>query len=302
MDKLTLALDWTPTINHIGFFVSRTLGFYQKEKIDLAIIDPRVDDYAVSPAKKVEMGKVDLAVCPTESLISYRTKSPVFPLKAIAAVLQKDLSAISVLKSSGIESLKDLDGKRYASYEAKYEDRTVKQMIKSAGGKGEIKISHPQRLGIWEVLLTGKADATWIFLNWEGIQAEEENIELRHFRIEDSVPYPYSPVIASSDFLIERKANAFKRFLKATEDGFRYSMQNPNEACTILKGAISEGDQSIDLLKALKLTQSSFLDPNQIWGVIDQNRIDKFIKWLKVHEIEQATINSKDLFTNELLD
>ena len=58
MPKLTLALDWTPNINHIGFFIAQEKGFYHESGIELEIVDPSTDNYAVTPAKKVELGTI----------------------------------------------------------------------------------------------------------------------------------------------------------------------------------------------------------------------------------------------------
>ena len=103
MKKLTLALDWTPNINHIGFFIARRNGFYRDIGLDVSILDPADDDYAVTPARKVESGGADTALCPTESIISYRTKPEPFDLTAIAAVFREDLSAVAVRADDGIE-------------------------------------------------------------------------------------------------------------------------------------------------------------------------------------------------------
>ena len=75
MTHLKIALDWTPNINHIGFYVAKDKGFYADFNIDLEIIDTSIDNYKVTPAKKVELGIVDFALCPIESIISYRRKS-----------------------------------------------------------------------------------------------------------------------------------------------------------------------------------------------------------------------------------
>ena len=86
MKQLTLALDWTPNINHIGFFVAQDKGFYNDLNLNVKIIDPSEDNYAVTPAKKVELGFADFALCPTESIISYQTKNKPFDMVAIALV------------------------------------------------------------------------------------------------------------------------------------------------------------------------------------------------------------------------
>ena len=89
MNQIKLALDWTPNINHIGFLVSHELGFYKEKGIDIKIISPNSDDYKYTPAKKIELGQADLGLCPTESLISYRTKKSPFKLIAIATIFKK---------------------------------------------------------------------------------------------------------------------------------------------------------------------------------------------------------------------
>ena len=70
MNTLRLALDWTPNINHIGFYVAKELGYYRDIDIDLAITNPLDDNYTLTPAKKVELGEADFALCPTESIIN----------------------------------------------------------------------------------------------------------------------------------------------------------------------------------------------------------------------------------------
>ena len=69
-----LALDWTPNINHIGFFVGRDKGFFKDFGIDLIIQSPETDNYKYSPAKKIELGISDFGLVPTESLVSFRKK------------------------------------------------------------------------------------------------------------------------------------------------------------------------------------------------------------------------------------
>ena len=54
LKKIKLALDWTPNINHIGFFVSLEKNFYADKGIDFSIINPFDDNYSITPAKKVD--------------------------------------------------------------------------------------------------------------------------------------------------------------------------------------------------------------------------------------------------------
>ena len=153
MKKIKLALDWTPNINHIGFFVAKEKGFYKQNDLNLEFLTPDLDDYLITPAKKVEMNISDFGLCPTESLISFRTKKNPFILKGLMTIFQEDVSAIATIESNSILRPRHLDGRSYASYKARYEDKIVKKMITNDGGRGDLKIFYPKRLGIWNTLI-----------------------------------------------------------------------------------------------------------------------------------------------------
>jgi ABC-type nitrate/sulfonate/bicarbonate transport system substrate-binding protein len=301
MTELSLALDWTPNINHIGFFVAKHKGFYSKRGLKVRMLDPITDDYSRTPAKKVELGQADFALCPTESLMSYQTKSNPFPLKAIAAILQDDLSAIAVRADGEIQSPRDLDGKTYASYQARYEDGIVQQMIKNDGGEGQLEIVYPKKLGIFETLLSGKYDSTWIFLNWEAVAVNTSGESLRYFKMEDyGIPYSYSPVLAANADLLDEKAEAYRAFLAATKQGYLYAQENPQAAIRILQPLVPPNDQKIDLVKSLMATVHHF-GAKADWGRMQPERITEFLEWIQRIGLEKTTLAADDLVTNDLL-
>lgn len=298
MKHLTLALDWTPNINHIGFFVAKQKGLYRDLGLEVSIVTPADDDYAVTPAKKVELGRADLALCPTESIISYRTKSKPFDLVGIAAVLQHDLSAVAVRADSDIRTPRDLDGKSYASYGARYEDKIVKQLIRNDGGQGDIDLVYPKRLGIWETLVNGTHDATWIFTNWEGVEAERRGVELRLFNMRDyRIPYSYSPVLAAGKRSITTDRQVYIDFLTACERGYRYAREHPQPSVDLLQPFIPQSDAGIDLMRAFSLSTEAFGD-GQRWGRIDERTVDTFLGWLQTHRLESQVLPASELITN----
>ena len=297
---LVLYLDWTPNINHIGFFVAKDLGFYENLGIRINILDPSTDDYKITPAKKVELGESDFALCPFESVISYRTKSKPFDLIAVAAVLQKDLSAIAV-KNKAITSPKFLDNKTYASYGARYEDLIIKQMIINDGGNGTINIKYPNKLGIWETVMKDKYDSTWIFLNWEGIEAKGKNIGLNYFKMSDfNIPYSYSPVVVGSEKLLHENKELVKKFLLATREGFLFSLSNKIKSVEILGQYIPDYEKEVNLTDALEETAEAFID-NNVWGKINDSNVKIFINWLLKNNIIDLSFHYKKLFTNNFL-
>lgn len=301
MKSLKIALDWTPNANHIGFYVAQELGLYEEAGIHLEIIDTSTDNYEVTPAKKVELGLVDFALCPLESVMSYQTKAVPFNLQAIAALFKEDLSAIVCKKNQGIESPKDLDGKSYASYKARYEDAIVKQMIMNDGGKGTINVVYPEKLGIWETIENGSIDATWIFMNWEGVQAHQDGLELEYFKMKDyDIPYSYSPVIVVNGDLINRNKETYKTFLKITKMGFLYAQKRPEKAAQMLLLHVPQKDKNLDLKKCIELTTAAIgTDTN--WGIMEDERVESFLKWLQINKLENHKLKSEMLYTNILI-
>lgn len=303
MIKLKLALDWTPNVNHIGFLIAIELGFYNQQGIDLEILNPKDDNYSMTPGKKLELDFVDFAIAPFETVISLNNKANKVQAVAIYAILQQDLSCIVTLKSSNITSPKFLDGKLYASYKARYEDHIVKEMVKNDGGKGDLKIIYPEKLGIWNTLLSGKADATWIFDNWEGIEASGKNIELNKFTLaEFDIPYGYSPIVLTKKENITKQKELYSKFIKATQNGFLYAKNNLTESTEILSRYVTEYDlKNIDLEKAISFSTPYFGNESNC-GIMKQERISSFIKWLVDRGLEDKVILNQTLFTNELFN
>ena len=297
MKKIKLALDWTPNINHIGFFVAKEKGFYEENDLKVEFLTPELDDYLTTPAKKVEMNMSDFGLCPTESLISFRTKKNPFILKGLMTIFQEDVSAIATIESNNILRPKHLDDRSYASYKARYEDKIVKKMIVNDGGRGGLKIFYPKRLGIWNTLIENKYDSTWIFINWEGVMASQKNIDLQLFKMSDfGIPYSYSPILFSSSDYIKNNSNTVKKFIESSRKGYIYCYENMDEAVSILNKFVPETDKGIDLIECLKISIDHF-GPRENFGKIDLKKIDIFLKWLKDNNIENNSFIANDIIS-----
>ena len=160
--RLVLALDWTPNTNHVGFYVSKALGYYNDEGIELVIESPS-DSYnnEETPARRVVNGTADLCVAPTESVISCylsRDDNKLKPI-AIACILQTDTSAI-VTNNADIKTPRDLSNKKYASYAGRFEMNIVNELVKKDGGSEVIEVL-PPKLDCFDAMLRGEADGNY---------------------------------------------------------------------------------------------------------------------------------------------
>lgn len=307
--SIRLALDWTPNTNHTGFYVALAQGWYEAAGLDVQISTPEDDRYHTTPAKRVVQGTADLAITPSESVISYQTNG--VPLVAVAAVLARDASAIATLKQNGLDRPQHLDGKVYASYGARFEDDIVRQMIRNDGGRGQFVSYKPDRLDIWHTLLTNEADATWIFLPWEGAEAAIRDIPLHTFTLDEyEIPYGYSPVLTAMRPWADSHADALHRFLAATSDGFRLAVEQPEEAARLLAETAQHPTLADrDFVEQSQLLASDYYLNGGRWGYMRRDVWNTFVNWLIRHDFiinrdgdKVQQLNVDTLFTNQFLE
>lgn len=291
---LKLALDWTPNSNHAGFYLALQEGLYAAEGISLEILPPSPEyTETETPARSVVNGRADLCVCPSESMISCLTsdKDEARMPICVAALLQEDASALCCQVSSGIASPAQLAGRRYASYEGRFEMNIVNELVRLAGGDGPVIETTPPKLAIFDMLCAGEAEAeaTWIFEAWEGVMAKQRGVALTTFPIKSSgVPYGYSPCLLASHALCQPSSDGgdvLAAFLRATEKGYQLAAADPARAADAL---LSSRHASLDALGRDFLIESQrflsdggyFLDAQGRWGRMDAQRWAAFVAWL----------------------
>jgi NitT/TauT family transport system substrate-binding protein len=282
---------------------------------------------SLTPARQLASGQANFAVTPSESAISFSTTDHDVPkLVAVAALLQDSASAICTLKTSGIDRPAKLAGKRYASYDGRFEDPIVARMVSNDGGDGSKVQFHSldahgygdgDTMGAGSVVASylqkGKSDATWIFTAWEGLLAERAGQELHCFSLEDhAIPYGYSPILlAHPDMLCEGKAEETRAFLAATAAGYQLAAREPGAAAEALCacGHTSLADTSFVHASAAAIADK-YLTPAGSWGTMEGARWSGFVDFLAdagilcgrdQAPIPRADVDASSLFTNAFL-
>ena len=296
---IKVALDWTPNTVHTGLFLAREAGFYNSRNLDVQLLPPDAE-YSKSPAKRLEDGEVDLAVCPSESCIAYN-ESGKMDLQAVYAILQRDASAIVAKKMNNIGDLGN-KGMTYGSYNARYEDAIVKAMIKRAGGDpSQLKIQNQTgKLSLWESLKQGTIDATWVFLPWEGVEAVQAGMDLTVVQMSDyGIPYGYSPVIArnaSSPQTLDK--DTLWRFVSATMEGYEQAMTDPNSAAAVMKQYCDPALSQKFLLESQRNVNQYYSDGTTL-GRMAGHKWKAWVEWLEAEGlVPQGKLRSEGLFKN----
>jgi len=229
-EKVRFAMDWTPNTNHTGIFVALQNGWYAEQGLDVEIL-PYSE--ALTPDTLVATGQAEFGVSFAEAVVTGRVSK--LPVKSVAAILQTNTSAIATLKTSGLDSPSKLEGKRYAGFGTTYEEPVITTMLKSAGAPTGKFQNITTNLASFEALTSRQADFTWIYMGWQGVEAELQNVELNTFLLKDyDVPDYYTPVIIAGEKFLQEKGDVARRFLAATARGYEYGVTNPYEAADLL--------------------------------------------------------------------
>lgn len=301
---IKVALDWTPNTLHSGLFIAVAKNLYAAQNLSVQLLPPS-ETYTDTPAKLLSTHTVDLAICPSESCIAYAESRVSDPskthLQAIYAILQQDASAIVSTKPE-FKTLETLEKGVYGSYNARYEDSIVRSMVSGSGGKGaEMKIdSSSGKLSLFEELKKGSVDATWVFLPWEGVEAEMEGVRLNVFKTEDyGVPYGYSPVIARDAGNDRLSKEILERFVQATRQGYEFAIAHPEEAASILEEHCRPSRDRKFLVKS-QTAVNTFYGEKGTLGIMSEEKWETWVQWLRKEGLLKAEgVQAKQLFTNE---
>ncbi len=268
---IRIALDWTPNPMHTGIFVAKHKGW-----LDIQCISPSVDNYAVMPTDKVLRGEADFCIGPPEGLIHHHVTQPNPQLLAVTPILRENTSAFVALPSSGIDSIHDWPGRRYAALELPFEKDLLTAMTEKAG-ENPPEIFTPAKLDTWKMLLSGETDLTWVFLPVEGAEARFKGIDLTIFRPEaQGIPYPPCPVIQTSCNLAATEPESITHFVETIASGYRFAVDFPEEAADILweytedpaeKSLLLHVQQAINFYYFL--TEKKYYPPDHLEAFVD---------------------------------
>jgi ABC-type nitrate/sulfonate/bicarbonate transport system substrate-binding protein len=264
--KVNVALDWTPNTNHVGLYVARDKGFYKEAGLDVSIL-PYSDTAA---GTLVSNRLADFGVA---GVGFYSQRAAGADLKAVYAVVQHETGRLVFNASrADIKSPKDLDGKTYGGFGSAWENALISSIIKFDGGKGDIK-TVTLGTSAYEALANGSVDFTLEILTWEGVKATLVGEKQTAFKYSDyGVPEQHTTLLISSDAYLKEAPDAASAFLAATQKGYAYAADHPDEAADLLIAANPDALTDKELVHAsLKaLVDGHYLrDEKGVIGAID---------------------------------
>ncbi|HOM03411.1 MAG TPA: ABC transporter substrate-binding protein [Acetivibrio sp.] len=295
--KVTFVLDWVPNTNHTGIYVAKVKGYFTEEGLDVDIIQPGES----SADQLVASNTAQFGISYQEGVTFARSSGA--PLVSLAAVIQHNTSGFGSLKDKQILSPKDFEGKKYGGWGSEVEEAMVKQVVKDSGGNPDkVQIVTTGTADFLQASETGQIDFAWIFEGWDFINVANKGVELNYIplrELSDVFDY-YTPVIVTNEDNINNNPELVKKFMKAAEKGYKFAMENPDEAAECLLQLAPELDREL-VIKSQRFLASKYQDDAPYWGMQKKEVWERYMNWLYENKFINAPIDVEKAFTNDFL-
>ena len=296
LTPVTFVLDWTPNTNHTGIYVAKENGYFEEQGLDVEIILPG----EVGANQLVASGKADFGVSYQERLTMARSEG--LPLVSIAAIIQHNTAGYASPVENGITTPKDFEGKKFGGIGVPLQEAIMKTVME----QNDADIDKVDFINIGDsdffTAIERDVDFATVFYGWTGIEAELREKEMNmmyYIDFAEGLDF-YTPLIATSEAMIEKDPETVKALLHAVVEGYEFSIENPSEAATILID--NEPNLDPDLVnKSQEWLAPRYQDDAEQWGIQEQDRWESVAEFMFENKIIEQAIEADKAFTNEFL-
>lgn len=298
LQPVTLMLDWVPNTNHSGIFIAQERGYFRDAGLEVSIIEPG----EVFAEQAVSAGVAEFGISFQEQVTIARADG--VPLVSIAAIIQHNTSGFAARSDLSISSPKDWEGLRYGAFGSPFEEPTLRVLMNCSGGAFErLEVVNTGFADPLALLAESQVDLAWIFYGWQGIQAEQEGIELDLIMLSDwshCIPDYYTPIVITSEEIIEQRPDAVRSFVEALSRGYETAIKDPEDASQILLKAVPELDANLVNASQAWISPRYQAEAPR-WG---EQRIDvweQYTNWMVENGIILQPIDVEAAMTNAFL-
>lgn len=297
LTPVTVILDYVVNTNHTGMYVALDKGYYREAGLDVTIVEPTEG----ATATLIAVGKGDIGVSYQEDVTIARTSADPLPVKAIAAIIQHNTSGFATYAEKQITSVKDFEGKTYAGWGGPGEEAVLKAVMTGAGADFA-RLNRVISDGAGFAALAGSVDIEWFFEGWDNVKCALADFPIRYMELralDERLDY-YTPVLIASDRTIGERPEMLRAFLKATEQGYRYAIEHPEESAALLSRYAP--DYSPELLsRSQAYLAGKYQDDAPQWGMMKDEVWNRYTDFLLEYGVIASPIDAQECYTNAFL-
>ena len=296
LTPVSFVLDWTPNTNHTGIYVAKEKGYFEDEGLDVEILLPG----EAGANQLIASGSADFGVSYQESITQARAED--LPVVSITAVLQHNTAGYASPVDKDITEPIDFEGKKFGAYGSDLEYAMMKTIMEQNGA--DIDQVEFITTGDSDFFVAVKRDVDFslVFQGWTGIEAELRDEPMNMVYLADFAEELdfYTPVLATSEALIEKDPDTVRAFVHAAVKGYEYAIENPADAAAILID--QEPDLDPDLVnRSQEWISQRYQDDAERFGIQEQSRWENFATFMLENGIIDEPLDIDKAFTNEFL-
>ncbi len=252
-------------------YVAVEKGYFRDAGFDVTIV-PGAGSVAV--ATQVAAGTVDFGPADTSALVLARGESNL-PVKIVAMIHQNTMSGYLALRSSGIASPKDLEGKRIADTPGSTATVLFPLYAKRAGiDASKVTFVPASAPALPSLLASKQVDAVGQFAVGIPTFQAAAGAPISSLTYAKVVPGLMGLGLLASDEAIRTKPDVVRRFTAALLRGERYAIQNPGDAGRILNRYVPVQNpvvaaQELKIMKKYVVTEAV---KKNGYGYVDRRR------------------------------
>jgi len=295
--ELTYALDWRAGMDYVGVYMAKEKGFYANRGLAVNIVQGHGGPDA---ARLLASGTYKIGNCTGDSVVIAVSQG--LGLISLAVTHQRSPVVLFAKKSVGIESPRDLIGKTIGM---NYESIKFQQYLALLRKLG-IDRSKIKEVGVgFDVtpLITGQVDALLGYVGDEPVQAIKAGLDIRVIPFSDYGVEMYNELIAGNRQWVESNPDTTGKVVHATLQGWRYSLDHPDEAVKLMSRLFPEQDVEFNRMSFDRIRPLLTSEATRTQGLGAQTRKG----WQQTIDLlyNQHMIKKKpalsDVFTNQFL-
>ena len=228
--SVAFQLHWAWSPSTAGFAVAEEEDLYKKQGVDISLTPGKGSGTTV---QLVSTGKADMGIADSVAITQAVQKGA--PLLVVATVNQATNTAMQVLNSSGIKSVKDLKGKSVAVPAEGAYSFLLPIFLQSAGlTENDIKIVTMPFESMAPSLIAGKVDAI-VGGQDSHVALASQGAHFRDFAFGDHGVNSVAHSIFTTKSYAKKHPSTVKKVVAASLQGWSEARSDPNKALADIK-------------------------------------------------------------------
>ena len=297
--KITFTLNWVAGGDHAPYFYAQKMGSYKQAGLD---VDFETGRGSAASAQKVGAGHSQLGLSDMAGVLLFRGKG--LDLVGVMNVYANSPQGLYWLKSSGIESVRDLAGK--IGNPAGDGARTMWPALAKKVGIDPASVTwvNIDANAKLSALKAHTIDATTSFFNIHHIFARELGSDMGFLAWKDAGVNPYGNSIIVNGAWLKANRDKVDKFVKITQQAFAECVKTPEPCIRALveaNGALLYQNELdnwhlVTMLMNDEISRTVALGWHDDARIADDYRlVDEYLKMEKPYDVRTA-------YTNDFLD